>query len=393
MSRHYFSDSPLLSQDKDLDTLIKHFKGHDCETIIMALPNKKSMWIVQVNEEYRPKVLFKLLDYINKNEYRLLCDLNYYNDEELYNHTIELLNEIKERRKQELNNKTEQKTLTEIIRQNQVLKEMNSNNNNKGDDVMNNNNMFGNFFSGLDFGPVESGKLSLSTEGIAVKTTNGYLAYNSNKNKVVNVDGVNFEVPNMFFKVPVAINKIKHGDLLIHSGQLVWVIEKKERTISVLSLEGSEIKEILPIESAFGFSYYTSIVSLINNFNADETNPFGSILPFLLAGGTGNDNKVNPLMFLFPQLMSGSDENSGFNPETMAMLMALGNNTGGMESMLPLMLMNGNGFESMDKTMMLAMLMSGNNGGGNNMAMMLMLPKLLESKKTKEVHSEPTDNE
>ena len=95
-------------------------------------------------------------------------------------------------------------------------------------------------------------------------------------------------------------------------------------------------KVILPTKSPFGFNFITKIVSLLdmmpNSTSADESNPFGNLLPFMIMG---DNNDINPLMFM---ALSG---NADFASNPM-MLYALAASDKDSNNLLPLMLMGMN---------------------------------------------------
>lgn len=195
---------------------------------------------------------------------------------------------------------------------------------NKGDNDMMNMN--------LDFGMVTGDDFRLSHVGLAVKTAQGYRAYDKVKEEVVDVDIFNFTIDGMIMKMPVAIKNITTGDVVIHQGSPMIVRDVKDKTIEVVNLEGSEIKNILPVKNAFGFNFYTKIVSLIDmgNLGANDDSPFGNMLPLMMMGGMNGKMDMNSMMPLL--LMSG-----GKMDKNMMLMMAMMN--GGDSQMNPLMMM------------------------------------------------------
>lgn len=171
--------------------------------------------------------------------------------------------------------------------------EKNSNNNNKE----NEKNMFK-----FDFGPVAS-NVHMSLYGMAIKNPTGtYVAYDTKTGNIMDVDILNFEGADKFmYKVPVALNAVASGDVVVHQGKPMFVQAVfTDGRLKVLDVYNAEEKTIVPPRSPFGFDYITKIISLFDFSNADTNNPFGNMLPFLMLSdskGTDKDNLL-PLMLM-----------------------------------------------------------------------------------------------
>lgn len=202
----------------------------------------------------------------------------------------------------------------------------------------------------FNFGPCGDRGARISHLGIAVQNNNSeWVSYDKENNEIVNVDLINFDCDNFVYMMPVAIKDVTEGDAIIHNRHVMFVTKVKGKTISVIDVTDGEIKKILPTKSIFGFDFITKIVSLVDftASTADEDNPFGNMLPFLLLGNNnGKSNDTLPLV-----LMLMNKENSGglpsFSPSSMQMmLMAMlmnGQNGDSVQNFLPLMfLMNEN---------------------------------------------------
>lgn len=187
----------------------------------------------------------------------------------------------------------------------------------------------------------------ISHLGIAVQNGNNeWVSYDKENNEIVNVDLINFDCNNFVYMIPVAIKDINEGDAIIHNRHVMFVTRAKGKTISVIDVTDGEIKKILPTKSIFGFDFVTKIVSLIDftASTADEDNPFGNMLPFLLLGNSNNkNNDVLPLVLM---LMSKDNQecsgfSSSFSSSQMALLAMM--NQSKDSNILPLMfLMNQN---------------------------------------------------
>ena len=177
----------------------------------------------------------------------------------------------------------------------------------------------------FDFGPVDS-SVHMSMYGMAIKNASGtYVAYDIKTGSIMDVDILNFEGANKFmYKMPVALNAVHEGDIIIHARKPVFVSEvdmESNRMIAVDIFDGEE-KVIVPTQSPFGFSFVTKVVSLINFANgADAANPFGNMLPFLLM----SDSKSNDNSTLMAMAMMYGHTDMMQNPMMMWALM--GNRT------------------------------------------------------------------
>ena len=205
--------------------------------------------------------------------------------------------------------------------------------------IKENNNMKVDNFINFEFGPVSNTQFRISPYGIAVATnSNGWVAYNSKTEEVFNVDIINFDASRVIYKMPVALDNIKPGDILMHSARPVFVRKINDNgTVSVVNYANSTVVDILPIKSPFGFNFFTKICSLVdlNTVSADADNPFGNILPFLLFSDEKED--FDPMMFLL-----FNKDNINFEENNPLMFYLLFNNKKNkdMDRFLPLILFN-----------------------------------------------------
>ena len=202
----------------------------------------------------------------------------------------------------------------------------------------NNDNMKTDNLINFEFGPVSDTQFRISPYGIAVATnSNGWVSYNSKTEEVFNVDIINFDASKLIYKMPVAINDIKPGDILMHSARPVFVRKINDNgTVSVVNYANSTVVDILPIKSPFGFNFFTKICSLIdlNTVSADADNPFGNILPFLMF--SNNDKNFDPMILLL------FNKNFSFeNNNPMLLYFLLNNDKRDKDSFLPFLFLNG----------------------------------------------------
>ena len=209
-----------------------------------------------------------------------------------------------------------------------------------------------NLTKNFNFGPCGD-RAKLSHLGIAVQNTNGeWVSYDKENNEIVNVDLINFGCDNFIYMIPVAIKDVAEGDAIIHNHHVMFVTKARSKAISVIDVTDGEIKKILPTKSIFGFDFITKIVSLIDftASTANEDNPFGNILPFLLLGNNNNNGgDALPLALMMMNGNGGANLTQNDSQSMMLMAMLLSNldqTKSNLSEILPLMMLmqrnNGN---------------------------------------------------
>lgn len=195
------------------------------------------------------------------------------------------------------------------------------------------NNFMNKNFMNFKFGKVESDDVRVSMYGIAIKNVDGrYVSWDVKNHAVMDVEIMNMPCDDFLYMMPVAIKDIKSGDVVIHNRVPMFVVEVHTSTLKVIDIREGTEKEIYLTKSPFGFNFATKVVSLIDmsSNKANENNPFGNFLPFMLMG----DGKMDDLMPLM--LMSnGSSIMDMSNPMMLYFMMKDGKSN----DMLPLMLM------------------------------------------------------
>ena len=191
---------------------------------------------------------------------------------------------------------------------------INCNENRKEKENMDTSKMFN-----FDFGPVSSA-IRMSPYGMAMKNADGkYVSYDKNSGNIMDVEIFNFDAQKFLYKMPVAVNAVAVGDIVVHMRKAMFVSAVNGNRISVIDIYNGEVKDIMPTTSPFGFNFITKVVSLIDMSGANTDSPFGNMLPFLLMG----DNKDNNSMAMMAVAMS---MNGGMNANMMSnplMLMAM----------------------------------------------------------------------
>lgn len=190
-----------------------------------------------------------------------------------------------------------------------------------------------NMFSALnlDFGPVASNIIRISPFGLAIKTANReWHTYDAANQKIVDVSDFSFSLGDtpILYKMPVAPAAVAVGDLILHNGVPVYVIDfenaaNKSAGIVVIDTDSNERKTILPVCNVFNFNFITKVVSLFNfgtganslfgTPSADQ--PFGNILPMMMMSEMfGKDSKSGDKTDIFTMMMMSQMFAGGANP-------------------------------------------------------------------------------
>lgn len=190
-----------------------------------------------------------------------------------------------------------------------------------------------NMTNDFSFGPYNTGSIRLSPYGMAIKNKAGkWISYNKTTDRLMDVDVINVYIDStkIFYKIPRAVNSVKPGDIILHNTTPVFVETINNGRFTVINpYEGTEIT-ILPTQSPFGFDFVTAIVTLTDFMPAaDEDNPFGNLLPFMLMDKDNNNNN------------------------NLGLMLAL---SGGMKDMDPMMMMALCGGSDMSTLLMLSMM-------------------------------------
>ena len=186
------------------------------------------------------------------------------------------------------------------------------------DDRKEKENMDTNKMFNFDFGPVAS-HIRMSPYGMAMKNADGkYVSYDRNSGNIVDVEIFNFDAQKFLYKMPVAVNAVTVGDIVVHMRKAMFVSAVNGNRISVVDIYNGEVKDIMPTTSPFGFNFITKVVSLIDMSGANADTPFGNMLPFLLMGD--NKDNDNSMLMMAMAMSGGMNANMMSNP---LMLMAM----------------------------------------------------------------------
>lgn len=188
----------------------------------------------------------------------------------------------------------------------------------------------------FDFGKVTGDSIRVSMYGIAIKNVSGtYVSYDVKSHSVMDVDIVNMPAEGLLYKMPVAIKDVKAGDVVIHNKTAMFVAEVHDSTLKVVDIREGTEKEIYLTKSPFGFNFATKVVSLMDmsGVKANESNPFGAMLPLMFLSGDNKD--IDPMMLML-MMGQGNTANLMSNPMMMYFLMKDGKEN---KDMLPFVLM------------------------------------------------------
>lgn len=183
----------------------------------------------------------------------------------------------------------------------------------------------------FDFGPCNSNTVKMSMYGLAIKNSAGnWVSYDSTSKSIMDVDILNFDGAKFLYKMPVAINDIKAGDVVVHNGFPMFVLSVNNGGIEVIDPHAGEKKTVLLTKSPFGFDFATKVVNLLNGMtakSADAANPFGNMWMFMMLGDNKDFSDIAPLMMM--------QQGGNFDPMMMYFMMS-GNKS---HDVLPLLFM------------------------------------------------------
>lgn len=181
------------------------------------------------------------------------------------------------------------------------------------------NNMYLNLNNFFDFGPINDNVVMYSPYGLAFRNSNNqYLTYNPTTKKTTDVTGLIIDLEGLIYKIPVGLNSVKPGDIIIHNGKPICVEGIEDHSVICVDIENSELKTVIPPTNIFGFNYVTKITPLFNlgSANPSEDNPFGNIMPYLLfstlnggEGATKSKNGFDMQTLLLMSMMNNADGN------------------------------------------------------------------------------------
>ena len=203
-------------------------------------------------------------------------------------------------------------------------------NENAVENVKEDNKMKFNF----DFGPVDS-NVRMSPYGMAIKNAEGtYVSYNAADKQIVDVDVFNFSGANFMFKMPVALNAVQPGDIVVHQRKPMFVTNIDGNILGVIDIYSGEAKGVVPTTNMFGFNFVTKVVSFLDMGTPSKENPFGNMWPLLMMNNGDMDNKQMLMMMIMMSQSKDAPTTMFQNPMFLLALMQDSN----MGDMLPMMM-------------------------------------------------------
>lgn len=187
---------------------------------------------------------------------------------------------------------------------------------------------------GDTIGRYTSGTIKYSPKGLAFLTDNySYVVYDVDTLAATNVANLVMDIP--VYGIPVALKDLKKGDTIVYNETYYLVKAITDTHISAINVRKGTIENLIPKTSIFGFSFYVKLATPMENFKPDPSNPFGSMLPFLMLEDSGNDDSMKDIMMI--SMMSGGTVNSSMLP-----LMMMNKDDGDKNDLLTMMMLMGN---------------------------------------------------
>ena len=196
--------------------------------------------------------------------------------------------------------------------------------------------MFDKMMKNIEFGKVNASDLAYTFNGICFRDADGNYTSLNPDGTFTNVYDMVMDIP--IYVMPVGKDQIKVGDIIKYFDKWVMIAQIDNTTITTIDPWTREIRVIIPEKSVFGFDYYTKVIDIFSGFNinADSSNPFGIMLPFMMMS---DKSDIDPMMLMM--MMNGQNLN-GMNPMMMYMMMSKDSGIK-KDNMLPLMMMMNSG--------------------------------------------------
>lgn len=207
---------------------------------------------------------------------------------------------------------------------------------NSTDNTEEEKSMFDKMMKNIEFGKVNTSDLAYTFNGICFRDADGNYTSLNPDGTFTNVYDMVMDIP--IYVMPVGKDQIKVGDIIKYFDKWVMIAQIDNTTITTIDPWTREIRVIIPEKSVFGFDYYTKVIDIFSGFNinADSSNPFGIMLPFMMMS---DKSDIDPMMIMM--MMNGQNLND-MNPMMMYMMMSKDSDIK-KDNMLPFMMMINNG--------------------------------------------------
>ena len=231
---------------------------------------------------------------------------------------------------------TMDKAVEELLNNESSFKKEYSCNFNSTDNTEEEKSMFDKMMKNIEFGKVNTSDLAYTFNGICFRDADGNYTSLNPDGTFTNVYDMVMDIP--IYVMPVGKDQIKVGDIIKYFDKWVMIAQIDNTTITTIDPWTREIRVIIPEKSVFGFDYYTKVIDIFSGFNinADSSNPFGIMLPFMMMS---DKSDIDAMMLMM--IMNGQNLN-GMNPMMMYMMMSKDSGIK-KDNMLPLMMMMNNG--------------------------------------------------
>lgn len=197
-----------------------------------------------------------------------------------------------------------------------------------------NTKMFENLTKSLKCGRAQDVRMSIYGPAFKGEDSNWYSV--DNDDVLTDVSDLLLDMDSCCYMMPVAKDKVKEGDFILHNGRWVKITYlDEESNLSALDIFKKE--HIIPAltKSPFGFEFYTKLIPLLDfsNIQADANNPFG-ILPIILMTKNKNSKDILPLL-----MAMGTQGRFNFDMSNPMMMCLLMKDVDG-DNLLPFMMMS-----------------------------------------------------
>ena len=228
------------------------------------------------------------------------------------------------------------KAVEDLLNNESSFKKEYSCNFNSTDNIKEEKSMFDKMMKNIEFGKVNTSDLAYTFNGICFRDADGNYTSLNPDGTFTNVYDMVMDIP--IYVMPVGKDQIKVGDIIKYFDKWVMIAQIDNTTITTIDPWTREIRVIIPEKSVFGFDYYTKVIDIFSGFNtnANSSNPFGNMLPFMMMS---DKSDIDPMMLMM--MMNGQNIND-MNPMMMYMMMSKDSGIK-KDNMLPLMMMMNSG--------------------------------------------------
>lgn len=209
---------------------------------------------------------------------------------------------------------------------------------------------------GRFFRPVDGVVWDLMSGKVGVETGEGIMSLEATPSEdgstteyglVVNVfDQFGMGVPAFAQNTPIA--DVNEGDLVYNkSGAFGWVTAKKDKSFSVLKLDGTISNwqppkvPVLGFEGAHGVMVIRSLLNILPTGNSGLSSMQGMLMPMMMMGGGGDLSQLMPMMLMSQMGATGVEADGSESANPLG-----GMNMGSMMQTMMMMKMMGGGKDS-----------------------------------------------